>query len=85
MNRELNFIKIVFLGDPIEISTLKKIYNVVNFEYSSEALDQKVINFILLPYEVNTQNDACYYQKIKIKTLNIVFLAFAKSHAESGC
>jgi hypothetical protein len=31
-----------FLGDPIEISSLKKIYNVVNFEYSSEALDQKV-------------------------------------------
>ena len=55
MNRELNFIKILFLGDPIEISTLKKIYNVVNFEYSSEALDQKVINFILLLHEVNTQ------------------------------
>ena len=38
MNKYLNSI----LGDPVEISSLKKIYNVVNFEYSSEALDQKV-------------------------------------------
>ena len=34
-----------FSGDPIEVTYLKKIYNVVNFEYSSEALDQKVVYY----------------------------------------
>jgi uncharacterized protein (UPF0297 family) len=34
-------------GDPVEISALKKIYNVVNFEYSSEALDQKLLRKVM--------------------------------------
>ena len=34
-------------GDPVEISSLKKIYNVVNFEYSSEALDQKLLRKVM--------------------------------------
>ena len=30
------------LGDQAEISPLKKMYSIFKFEYSSEALDQKV-------------------------------------------
>ena len=34
----------LFVGPSVEVSALKKIYNLINFEYSSEALDQKVVN-----------------------------------------